>query len=47
MLSRIILGAQYCVILWHVWYYKNSKLPLATLAGTSFVASLVYFGTFL
>ncbi|RDW90955.1 hypothetical protein BP5796_02120 [Coleophoma crateriformis] len=46
MFSRIILGLQYLTVLWAVWNYKNSKLPLALAATSSFVAAFVYFGTF-
>jgi len=33
MLSRAILGFQYLLVLYHVWNYKNSKLPLALIAS--------------
>lgn len=47
MTSRIILGFQYMVVLREVWYYKNSKMPLALLVAANFFAALIYFGTFL
>ncbi|KAH6681676.1 bacterial low temperature requirement A protein-domain-containing protein [Halenospora varia] len=45
MLSRIILGLQYGVVLYHVWFYKNSKTPLAMVVATNLVAAFIYFGT--
>ncbi|KAF4625473.1 hypothetical protein G7Y89_g12696 [Cudoniella acicularis] len=45
MFSRIILGLQYAVVLYHVWYFKNSKVPLALVVASNFVAALIYFGT--
>lgn len=47
MLSRIILGLQYLLVLYHVWNYKNSKLPLALIAASNFIASFIFLGTFL
>lgn len=47
MLSRVILGLQYGGVLYHVWYYKNSKAPLAMVMSSNFVAALIYFLTFL
>lgn len=47
MASRIVLGFQYMVVLREVWYYKNSKMPLAILVAANFVAALIYLGTFL
>ncbi|KAF8861148.1 hypothetical protein BDZ45DRAFT_648053 [Acephala macrosclerotiorum] len=46
MISRIVLGFQYAVVLREVWYYKDTKAPLALLVGVNFVAAFVYFGTF-
>ncbi|CZR62602.1 uncharacterized protein PAC_12499 [Phialocephala subalpina] len=46
MISRIVLGFQYSVVLREVWYYKDTKFPLALLVGGNFVAAFVYFGTF-
>lgn len=47
MLSRVILGCQYAVVLREVWYYKDTKVPLFLIVATNFVAALVYGGTFL
>ncbi|KAL3420975.1 hypothetical protein PVAG01_07420 [Phlyctema vagabunda] len=46
MLSRIVLGFQYMIVLWQVWNYRDSKLPLFLIVCTSFVAAFIYFGTF-
>lgn len=46
-LSRVVLGCQYSVVLWQVWYYKETKIPLFCLVGGNFLAAIVYFGTFL
>jgi len=43
--SRLVLAFQYSIVLREVWNYKNSKLPLAFLVWSNFVATLVYFGT--
>lgn len=47
MLSRVILGLQYSVVLYHVWNYKDSKLPLTLVVGSNFAAAVIYLGTFL
>lgn len=47
MLSRVILGFQYLGVLYQVWYYKDSKLPLAIIVASTFTASIVFMGTFL
>jgi hypothetical protein len=47
MLSRVVLGLQYGGVLYHVWYYKNSKLPVAGVMASNFIAALIYLGTFL
>lgn len=47
MLSRFVLALQYGSVLYHVWYYKNSKGPVALLMGTNLLAAFVYFLTFL
>ncbi|KAF7900058.1 hypothetical protein EAF00_004394 [Botryotinia globosa] len=46
MFSRLVLSFQYSVILYHVWYYKNSKLPLFLVAVANVIAALIYFSTF-
>ncbi|QSZ36968.1 hypothetical protein DSL72_009060 [Monilinia vaccinii-corymbosi] len=46
MFSRLILSLQYSAILYHVWYYKDSKTPLFLVVVVNFVAALVYFTTF-
>ncbi|TVY85434.1 hypothetical protein LSUE1_G000472 [Lachnellula suecica] len=46
MLSRIILGLQYGGVLYQVWYYKNSKAPVAMVMLSNFTAALVYLLTF-
>ncbi|KAF5877186.1 uncharacterized protein Bfra_001549ia [Botrytis fragariae] len=46
MFSRLILSFQYSVILYHVWYYKNSKLPLFLVVVANVIAALIYFGSF-
>ncbi|KAH8663550.1 bacterial low temperature requirement A protein-domain-containing protein [Tricladium varicosporioides] len=45
MFSRVILGLQYAIVLYHVWFYRNSKTPLVMVVGTNFVAALIYLGT--
>ncbi|CAG8983789.1 hypothetical protein HYALB_00006754 [Hymenoscyphus albidus] len=45
MLSRLVLVLQYGSVLYHVWYYKKSKGPLAMLMGSNFVAAMIYLGT--
>jgi low temperature requirement protein LtrA len=47
MLSRLILGTQYLTMLYLVWHYKDTKVPLALIAISNFIAAFVYFGTFL
>lgn len=47
MISRIVLGFQYSVVLHQVWYYKDTKVPLFCLVTANFLAAIVYFGTFL
>jgi hypothetical protein len=47
MLSRVILGSQYLLVLYHVWYFENSKIPLTAIAASNFIASIVFLGTFL
>jgi hypothetical protein len=47
MISRVVLGFQYMFVLYEVWYYKNTKLPLVLIATANVVAALVYMGTFL
>lgn len=47
MLSRAVLALQYGSVLYHVWYYKNSKGPVALLMGSNIFAAFVYFLTFL
>ncbi|ESZ94266.1 hypothetical protein SBOR_5334 [Sclerotinia borealis F-4128] len=46
MFSRLVLSFQYSVILYHVWHYKNSKIPLFLIAVANAIAALIYFGTF-
>jgi len=47
MISRVVLGFQYMFVLYEVWYYKNTKLPLVLIVTANVVAALVYMGTFL
>jgi hypothetical protein len=47
MVSRIVLGFQYMVVLREVWYYKNTKMPLFLLVTANFIAAFIYLGTFL
>ena len=44
MVSRIVLGCQYFLVLWHVRTYKNTKIPLSFIGGTNFGAAIIYFG---
>ncbi|TGO43791.1 hypothetical protein BOTNAR_1247g00010 [Botryotinia narcissicola] len=46
MFSRLVLSFQYSVILYHVWYYKNSKLPIFLVVVANVIAALIYFSTF-
>lgn len=46
MFSRIVLGFQYLIVLYQVWNYKNSKVPLALVSASNFIAALIYFATF-
>ncbi|KAA8568908.1 hypothetical protein EYC84_007885 [Monilinia fructicola] len=46
MASRLVLSLQYSAILYHVWYYKNSKTPLFLVVMANVVAALIYFTTF-
>ncbi|APA11344.1 hypothetical protein sscle_07g061140 [Sclerotinia sclerotiorum 1980 UF-70] len=46
MFSRLVLSFQYSVILYHVWYYKNSKTPLFLIVVANGIAAMIYFVTF-
>ncbi|KAB8296737.1 hypothetical protein EYC80_002157 [Monilinia laxa] len=46
MASRLVLSLQYSAILYHVWYYKNSKRPLFLVIMANVVAALIYLTTF-
>ncbi|CAD6443795.1 2a9b570c-7041-41a4-adcf-290909a1c915 [Sclerotinia trifoliorum] len=46
MFSRLVLSFQYSVILYHVWYYKNSKTPLFLVVVANCIAAMIYFATF-
>jgi hypothetical protein len=40
MISRVVLGFQYMFVLYEVWYYKNTKLPLVLIVtATSLLLS--------
>jgi hypothetical protein len=41
MVSRIVLGFQYMVVLREVWYYKNTKMPLFLLVTANFIAAFI------
>jgi hypothetical protein len=47
MMSRVILGFQYMVVLREVWYYKDTKMPLFLIVTANFVAAFMYLGTYL
>lgn len=47
MLSRVVLSLQYALVLYQVWYYKNTRLPLSAIVGANLAAAFVYFCTFL
>jgi low temperature requirement protein LtrA len=44
MVSRIVLGLQYLLIMWHVRKYQNTKVPFLLIAASNFVAAAVYLG---
>ncbi|CZT12132.1 hypothetical protein WAI453_003030 [Rhynchosporium graminicola] len=44
MVSRFILAIQYLLVLIQVWKYKQTKTPLALVAGSNFAAACIYLG---
>ncbi|PMD60148.1 uncharacterized protein K444DRAFT_589316 [Hyaloscypha bicolor E] len=44
MVSRIVLGLQYLLVMWHVRKYQNTKVPFLLIAASNFVAAAVYLG---
>lgn len=44
MVSRLVLGLQYLLVLFHVRSYKKTKLPLGLMAGSNAVAGFLYLG---
>jgi low temperature requirement protein LtrA len=44
MVSRIVLGLQYLLVMWHVRKYQKTKVGLLLLAASNFVAATVYLG---
>lgn len=47
MMSRIVLGFQYLVVMIQVWNYKDTKMPFSLVVSANFGAALIYLGTFL
>jgi hypothetical protein len=44
MVSRLVLGMQYLLVLYHVRGYKKTKLPLGLMSGSNVVAGILYLG---
>lgn len=44
MVSRLVLGMQYLLVMYHVREYKKTKLPLALMAGLNVLAGILYLG---
>ncbi|KAL2061563.1 hypothetical protein VTL71DRAFT_6940 [Oculimacula yallundae] len=47
MISRILLAFQYAAVLYDVWHYQNTRVPLSLVVGANSIAAFVYFTTFL
>ncbi|KXT17759.1 hypothetical protein AC579_3643 [Pseudocercospora musae] len=46
MASRLVLVLQYIVSLWFTRHYKRTSLPMCLMAGTYFIAAIIYLGIF-
>lgn len=46
MASRLVLVFQYIVSLWFTRHYKQTILPMCLMAGTYFIAAIIYLGIF-
>lgn len=46
MISRIVLTAQYGVVLWYVRKYQYTYIPLLATMATLFLAGMIFLGTF-
>ncbi|EME87538.1 uncharacterized protein MYCFIDRAFT_85718 [Pseudocercospora fijiensis CIRAD86] len=46
MASRLVLVFQYVVSLWFTRHYKQTILPMCLMAGTYFIAAIIYLGIF-
>jgi low temperature requirement protein LtrA len=46
MISRLVLVLQYFLVMWLTRKYKHHALPIGLLAGTYFLAAMVYLGLF-
>lgn len=46
MVSRLVLMAQYGVVLWYIRGYHSTRLPLLTTMAVLFIAAMIFLGTY-
>jgi hypothetical protein len=44
MVSRLVLGLQYLLVIYHVHEYRKTTLPLSLIGGSAFGAAFIYLG---